>query len=135
MSPLCVFDYNNDPAEHVLLKMSQNLGQGTGQSPYVFSYNQTPLPAYNTRNQDHWGYYNGTNYFDDNPGPYDKTIVNDYYDSRSPDETLMKAGVLEQITYPTGGTTTFDSSPRLFFSGYQVPLLVESVTGNPIAEG
>ena len=109
-----LFSYNDDPAQRLALEQIQVFGEQTNQPPYTFSYNTTSLPEYNTLEQDHWGYYNGVNYFDQNPGPYDPTIEGAYFASRSPNETLMKAGILEQITYPTGGTTTFEFEPHYY---------------------
>lgn len=87
--------------------------------PYRFTYYGS-LPAFTDgvgfANQDHWGYVNI------NPKgmltpPYIATNYNGskvYYDGgdRSPSAGAMRSGILTQIKYPTGGTTTFDFEPH-----------------------
>ena len=67
---------------------------------YSFEYNQTPLPAYNTRQTDNWGYFNGKY--------YGATPYNQLYSYRTPDVQKAQAEILTKITYPTGGSTTFE---------------------------
>lgn len=83
---------------------------------YVFGYNPEPLPPRNSFSQDYWGYYNGK--FN---GEFlvPKMIITSYVNPNSPqlmslegadrlpDEYYTKAGVLEKITYPTGGSLDF----------------------------
>lgn len=70
---------------------------------YTFSYNQTPLPTYNSRKIDNWGYYNNKNY--SGIGYQDYSSL---YQFRSPDLSYCKAEVLDSITYPSGGSTKFE---------------------------
>jgi YD repeat-containing protein len=83
---------------------------------YQFAYNSTELPPYHDINsratvyyEDYWGYYNSTT---GSPSLIPKEYVpaSDIYRSgdRNPNESLTKACVLEQITYPTGGRTVFE---------------------------
>ncbi len=89
---------------------------------YKFKYNQLELPPYPTLSpnsgmpsEDYWGYYNGTNnsYFpnfikDLNiPGIYSYNVGN-----REPDSAFMKACLIREITYPTGGRTLFEFEPN-----------------------
>jgi YD repeat-containing protein len=90
-------------------------------SKYQFFYNSTMLPPKTSCNQDWWGYANGTN------GVNNKTLVPASELSgamtgyvaiggadRNPQETAMKAGILEKIVYPTGGYSTFDLEPHKY---------------------
>lgn len=73
-----------------------------------FTYNTTALPARNSNEQDHWGFYNGAT---TNTTLLPEMQVNCIALSganREPNETYMKAGILEKITYPTGGSTEFE---------------------------
>ncbi|WP_343672643.1 hypothetical protein [Chitinophaga sp.] len=70
---------------------------------YNFSYNSTKLPAVNSYAKDHWGYYNGasnTTLLPAMPG-YSGA-------DREANIQYTQAGILQTITYPTGGTTTFE---------------------------
>lgn len=81
---------------------------------YHFDYNQTPLPSIYSTSQDYWGFYNGTvakttlvpNIIPDNDilapfGPVGEADRNTY-------PLFMMAGMLQKVTFPTGGYTTFE---------------------------
>ncbi|WP_143569777.1 RHS repeat domain-containing protein [Tenacibaculum agarivorans] len=72
--------------------------------PYEFTYNSTVLPSRFSTRQDYWGYYNGAT----NNGPFLRIFEYGFY---KPDRRVhienSKAGILEQIKYPTGGITKF----------------------------
>lgn len=87
--------------------------------PYVFSYNPTALPYKTSYARDHWGFYNGAIGNTTLIPPFQGILLAppgssgfQYYDlpgaNRQPSETHMKAGVLEKIDYPTGGSTSFE---------------------------
>ncbi|MFC2187416.1 hypothetical protein ACFCT7_08865 [Fulvivirgaceae bacterium LMO-SS25] len=92
--------------------------------PYSFTYNSGAIPGYESRAQDHWGFYNGKTsntsflkseiYFAEgfyyNIGAYNLgTIFRPIIGAdREPSEAHLKMGVLNKITYPTGGTIEFD---------------------------
>lgn len=74
---------------------------------YTFSYFPGTLPAKNSKNTDYWGYYNGQNY---GSNYYCSTFFNNtYYEGTNKKSSLshLKAGVLQSIQYPTGGTETY----------------------------
>ncbi len=73
---------------------------------YLFDYNSTDLPAYNSKMTDNWGYYNNKYYGEK---PYGQLE-----DFRTANATYMNAEVLTKITYPTGGTTEFVYEPHDF---------------------
>lgn len=93
----------------------------TSYPPYVFTYEGSNLPDYNSTGQDYWGYYNGK---DTNVDllPVQWVDVYETYPSfpaqehfyrvgnadRQPDENFLKKGLLETIKYPTGGTSEFE---------------------------
>lgn len=78
---------------------------------YLLSYYKDPLkplPKYSSRQLDHWGFWNGVDWFSSNPGPnYTPSHVSSYYNSREPNLNYAIIGALEGITYPTGGRTKF----------------------------
>lgn len=107
-----------------------------------FDYDATTLPPVGSYNIDYWGYYNGaTNNQDFIPvttttvGELNSvTFVNgDTYNNgftnltstytfghanREPSAAYMKAGILNKITYPTGGYTLFEYEPHVYQSTF-----------------
>ncbi|WP_170827460.1 RHS repeat domain-containing protein [Roseivirga sp. 4D4] len=86
--------------------------------PYQFQYNMDyKLPDRYSFAKDHWGFYNGQ---DQNTSPepnylikvFDVSYNELYYEfgtaNREAYADYTKAGVLEKVTYPTGGHTTFE---------------------------
>ncbi len=86
--------------------VAQEGAKGTKLPPYKFLYNNTTLPCRLSNDQDYWGYYNGANntefvaYRNAQTGP----LVGA---TKKVDSTFAKAGIIEKITYPTGGYTTY----------------------------
>lgn len=83
--------------------------------PYKFSYiGDSPLgsfPSLDSKQQDYWGFYNGAMNNSHSMVPQWKTEdyhvnVNSKVD-RSPNLTATQKGVLNRITYPTGGYSEF----------------------------
>jgi len=79
---------------------SGNLNDPQNILKYTFRYNTTPLPAYLSRKTDNWGFYNNKD--------YSLSDFSSLYNYRSANFTYAKAEILERITYPTGGATTFE---------------------------
>jgi len=87
--------------------------------PYSFIYSSTPLPYKTSYARDHWGFYNGAGNTTLIP-PYSGTLqaVWDWEEkwtyldlpgaNREANANYMDAGILKQIIYPTGGSTTFE---------------------------
>ncbi len=74
---------------------------GYNEQSYAFHYDQRKLPVYNSTETDNWGYWNNKN--------YRNTSVNrNFFDYRSPSLGYAKAESLSGITYPTGGTVSFE---------------------------
>lgn len=91
---------------------------------YSITYNSTPLPSASSVQKDYWGYYNN------NPGttliPAHSYTFSSGLSSvglpigdanREPDETRMKAWILQSIQYPTGGSTQFDFEANRYAGG------------------
>ena len=75
---------------------------------YSMEYNQEPLPSYNSRKTDSWGYYSRTT-------PYTLSPTTTFNTTRRQvSAQLMQAEMLTKLTYPTGGYTTFEYEPHTF---------------------
>lgn len=74
--------------------------------PYQFFYNNISLPDKFSFSQDFWGYFNGKGNESLIPTVNVRGNVIPGAD-RFTDENYMKAGNLERIIYPTGGSTNF----------------------------
>lgn len=98
---------------------------------YVFSYNGTKLPGYNSMEIDLWGYYNGKCYRNEIAGS-----GKDPDAFRTPDENLMKAEILESITYPTGGHSFFEFEPHRYSRvAMQFPFELDTLDSDMMAGG
>lgn len=76
---------------------------------------------------DHWGYYNGATANPKTGFNIPRTILTPYLNgttlispdfgtsNRETDEEKMKWGTIKQITYPTGGNTTFEFEANTYF--------------------
>ena len=88
---------------------------------HSFSYNTLALPWRHSKAVDHWGYYNGqlnNNNQDVNIPPTSINVMNNDVISfgqsnREANGIFMGAGLLESITYPTGGTSSFIYEPNI----------------------
>ena len=128
---------------------------GNSKPPYVFTYN-TGLPRRNSFQQDWWGFFNGKSGNDDmrvsgeryeSIGymvPQEKFLHTNgvLYDLEGSDRTpadnisVLSAGMLTEIEYPTGGSVEFIYEPHNFyFSGTLPPEIVEETILLPSYEG
>jgi hypothetical protein len=126
----------NVPAKYTrrlkLDKVKYNDNSKTEVNSYSFSYNSTPLPAYynssmeRSTSMDYWGYYIGDqgnrtllpkSYKNEiiqfmgtiyTGGPQVAATYEEKAIDRSVNPTYTKAGILNKITYPTGGYTVFE---------------------------
>ncbi|QHS63211.1 RHS repeat domain-containing protein [Chitinophaga agri] len=105
---------------------------------YHLGYNNMPLPAKSSLSQDHWGYYNGaenttlipsyTNCVN-GPTPPDcyscagqPGTLNFPGADRNTKGAYASAGMLERITYPTGGYAAFEWEPHEV-ADYEAPVI------------
>lgn len=110
--------YSYSTGRLTLDKITEHVGTVT-KPPYLFSYSQTQLPDPLSFKRDHWGFLNAN---------LDSTLIPAFQTSRaldpphtivtlegadrSPSPTLVLAGMLNQITYPTGGKDVFTFEPH-----------------------
>ncbi|MFC4231491.1 DUF5977 domain-containing protein [Parasediminibacterium paludis] len=90
---------------------------------HSFGYNQTQLPPKNSYAQDFWGFFNGmtTNTsLIPNPQRLKITGLADNGNNNSANLNFITAGILTQITYPTGGKALFEYELNSF-DNYWVP--------------
>lgn len=97
-----------------LLSLTHNDG-----SKHLFGYNTTALPPISSLSRDCWGYYNGhaNSSLVPNPSRYHLPNWNwktDNGNNMSANLAYTKAGVLTDITYPTGGKVNFEHELHTF---------------------
>jgi len=116
--------FNTDEASKyrlILTGVSENDQNNSAVKTHLFEYNSTMLPPVHNFGQDKWGYYNGVytnqslleakqvvSYVPPNAAPGVYTIGSGQGADRSVSSTYMQAGILQKITYPTKGYTTFN---------------------------
>jgi RHS repeat-associated protein len=92
---------------------------------YIFSYLNDILPGRGSFDVDAWGYYNGAGnsgylptitYQDEKNGSSVSATI--WGANRNADSTNAKANIIQSITYPTGGKTTFKFESNQY--GYQL---------------
>ena len=86
---------------------------------YRFKYDETPLPSINSYSQDCWGYYNGhpNTSLIPNPTRYklpDWVYKPDNNNNMSANLSFTKAGILTEITFPTGGKVEYEYESNTF---------------------
>jgi hypothetical protein len=98
------------PVSDLRLQLLSVLGNDGG--VYSFNYNQTPLPPKNSYAQDVWGFYNGqlnnTNLIPNPTRIQTTAVLPDNGNNNSASPFCSQAAMLTGITYPTGGTTSFE---------------------------
>lgn len=107
-----IFEYIESPSERLkLTKIKFFNEQMTEINRYALEYKNKLLPAYNSGNEDHWGFYNGKGQWAGSSPPNSSAGQN-YFLSREPDTSYMDAEILEKIIYPTGGYSVFEFEPH-----------------------
>jgi len=103
---------------------------GVAGDVYGFTYNSTALPVKNSASVDYWGYYNGGTrsgtrlpdpgkLFFSRQDPRLSALVNaSQVVTRAAHPDYMAAAMLEGITYPTGGYTSFEYESHTFGGTY-----------------
>ncbi|WP_040278296.1 hypothetical protein [Psychroserpens damuponensis] len=87
------FIYHTNPQGRLFLDRIHDISNQSTILPYKMFYeNRDELPEFENENKDIWGYYNG---------------INDFYNA-SHYEAKAKTGVLNSLSYPTGGKKEFD---------------------------
>jgi len=96
----------------LLLKSVQELSPDATETvpPYEFDYDTSlALPPYITNQLDHFGYWNlnSQNTLIPKITPQGGTVLNSSGANRNPNFTRTKVGILEEVTYPTGGKSRY----------------------------
>jgi YD repeat-containing protein len=113
------FSYNNVAIERLFLNsVSKKENGASSLQTYSFSYfDKNILPGYFNEydKTDHWGFINEGN-GSDIKGLIASRSAGPLEISRRPTQNaaVAKRGTLVSITYPTGGTTTFDYEPNTY---------------------
>ncbi|MBK1898281.1 hypothetical protein [Chryseobacterium paridis] len=96
---------DNDISKRLILKKIRFNADEQKPLSYQFNYNNQALPNRLSYARDWWGYYNGQ---DNNLGltPSIDVVMAEEND-RNVKPAFTKAGILEEIIYPTGGKTKF----------------------------
>lgn len=133
------FTYNNSSTARLFLQsiIEKDAG-GSAKQPYVFGYDASFLPNYNSNMLDHWGFYNGVNFIAQESQKYPPEELNDrfyiketvpaYTASKNPNVNLMKGGILTSIKYPTGGSTTLEYEAHEYGAiAQRYPFLIQNI--------
>jgi len=89
-------------------------GNTTNFKTYEFQYSTKVIPSRCSRDQDFWGYYNGANNTSMLPSVSDPDFQASTFNavSREANHNYADAGMLQTISYPTGGETNFVYEPN-----------------------
>ncbi|HAF28300.1 MAG TPA: hypothetical protein DCG75_04550 [Bacteroidales bacterium] len=109
------FNYNNSSSQRLNLSSIDIYGSDGNWNPeavkysYSFGYEQFDLlPKYLSKEVDHWGFFNNHEY------TIDENDLGKFYSERESDSFYTKVGLLNFITYPTGGYSSFNYEPNEF---------------------
>ncbi|QJD95749.1 RHS repeat protein [Mucilaginibacter robiniae] len=116
------FEYSNRNLRYLLKQVGFYDADHHFINHYLFNYNREngEVPGALSANTDYWGYYNGSMPTGNNAAgalmpawtiqvnPASRGYVTLGQNGRKTDSTYMKMFVLNKITYPTGGYTTYD---------------------------
>jgi len=117
------FDYTTSYEDRLMLLSFSEIGKdGSVLPPYLFEYENYnsdfypgvgKLPKYNSGRTDHWGFYNNV----DSEAELDfnnSASLNNYKSKRDPVEEHLYTGILNKVTYPTGGYTQYIYEPHKY---------------------
>lgn len=116
-------------------RLKLNSIQDNSGATHGFAYNATELPAKNSYAIDYWGFYNGQTSNTSavpNPTQFNRSDLGNSGDNHSANLTYCQAGILQQITYPTGGKVGFSYELNQF-DNYFVPDF--SSSANTVSSG
>jgi YD repeat-containing protein len=122
------FYYRDIPTQRMRLDslVTKGMLNNTERIKYSFKYNSLNLPGYGSRMEDHWGYYNGTSY----------AYNTNYYTTRQPNANYMKAEILEEVNFPTGGFIKLEYEPHFYKKiAERFPFSVTTLSNNSMAGG
>lgn len=97
----------------LLNKISEVSADGKNkQTLFSFDYKKGSVPNNYSKSQDHWGYYNGCNNASLLTKQFEHKLGSYPYGDREPNAAYAAIGILNKITYPTGGHTAFEWEPH-----------------------
>lgn len=123
--------------DRLLLSKVYDVAGSKKNNVHTMDYNMGKLPPKRSLSVDAWGFYNGASpmtaslkispsiYWSESIKPSSKTSLFKEGMDRSFNEALCKIGTLRTITYPTGGTTTFEYEGHRFETLPMMPPLRE----------
>ena len=113
--------------DRLLLSKVYDVAGSKKNNVYTMDYNMGKLPPKRSLSVDAWGCYNGASPMtaSESIKPSSKTSLFKEGMDRSFNEALCKIGTLRTITYPTGGTTTFEYEGHRFETLPMMPPLRE----------
>lgn len=123
--------------DRLLLSKVYDVAGSKKSNVYTMDYNMGKLPPKRSLSVDAWGFYNGASpmttslkispsiYWSESIRPSGKTSLFKEGMDRSFNEALCKIGTLRTVTYPTGGTTTFEYEGHRFETLPMMPPLRE----------
>jgi hypothetical protein len=97
-----------------LLNVQETGGDGIKKPPYTFNYFSEAVPRRLSFGQDHWGFINGK-INDRMVSTYSIGGTTTVGADREAYFPAMRGGTLNQITYPTGGSVSFNFEPNTFW--------------------
>lgn len=105
-----------------------------------FEYDPAVLPPVNSYSQDHWGYANNNSTGSLIPSydlynPFANTWIYKPGANREPSLAQTKSGILTKLTYPTGGTVSFEYEPNSYSFIRNQKLESNVVTPRTVAAG
>src|SRR6185312_3468661 len=117
--PQYICDMGGDITKRLRLDSVKQIDLSGNQLPgYVFSYSPVQLPIFESYAQDYWGFYNGALntklliYDEPLPGANQNPPSMTYGANRNVQPDSMMAGMLQKITFPTGGSSVFTYEPN-----------------------
>lgn len=117
------------------LRLKLSSIQDNSGAMHTFNYNTSLLPSKNSLAQDYWGFYNGqlgNGSLIPNPARLNIAGLTDNGNNNSANLSFAQSGILNEITYPTGGKVGFEYELNQF-DNYWVPDL--STSTNTISSG
>jgi hypothetical protein len=102
---------------------------------YKLKYSTLSMPAKNSFAIDHWGYYNGKNTNVTLIPSFKASGFNYIGADRNTSPTYCGAGMLEKITYPTGGSSAFTWEPHVYHTLEPATPIDSIILGQIIGSG
>lgn len=97
--------FSDDPQKRLRLLSVSYKNSMESTSDYSFEYDDSnPLPLYNSRMTDMWGYYTGRSYFG--------ASWAEQQSYRQMDSLYSQAEILKRVYYPTGGFSSYEYEPN-----------------------